>query len=596
MSSAKTQEIASILGEVRTSPNSANLQISRIFHEIADILELKQVAWKPAAYRKAARVLETLSEDIEDINKRGGVKAFMEIPGIGERLAKKIVEFLETGKVEEYERVKKLIPSGVEEMMHISSLGPKKAMRLYQERHIRSVAQLERAARTNKIRTLKGFGPKSEQDILRGLSLLKIRKERMLLGDALPIARELVAKLEKIRGVKAAEAAGSIRRMKETVGDIDILVISSDAPKVMNFFTTMPDVATILAKGPTKSMVMLKQGIQADVRVLKLKSFGAALQYFTGNKDHNVALRTAAIKKGLKLSEYGLFKRSGSYIAGRTEQEVYKALGLPYIEPELRENWGELEAARKHALPKLIGYNDIKGDLHVHTNWSEGSATIEAMARAAQLLGRQYIAIADHSQSQKISHGLDGKRLLKQIAEIDRLNRAFERQGFRIFKGIECDVLPDGKLDLADSVLKQLDIVVASVHSGFKSPKDEMTKRICTALENPNVTILAHPTGRLINVREPYAVDLEKVFRTAKSNDKLLEINSFPSRLDLSDVNIKAAKECGLKFAIDTDSHSPDHLGFTEFGIAQARRGWLSSKDVVNTLPLKKFEKFVESR
>jgi len=577
-------------------PSAKTQEIANIFYEIADILELKQVAWKPAAYRKAARALETLSEGVGEIYNRGGLKALMEIPGVGEGLAKKIVEYLKTGKIKEYERVKRLIPPGVEEMMHIASLGPKKAMRLYQEMHIKSVSQLEQAAKAGRIRKLKGFGPKSEQDILRGLSFLQLRKERALLGTALPIARDIVNRLQKLKVVKAAEPAGSLRRMKETVGDIDILVIAADSKPVMDFFIAMPDVATVLAKGPTKSTVILKQGIQADVRVLEEKSFGAALQYFTGNKDHNIALRTMAIKKGLKLSEYGLFKRSGGYVAGRTEQDVYKALGLPYIEPELRENMGEIDAARRHALPKLIGYDDIKGDLHVHTNWSEGSATIEEMARASRAFGHQYIAICDHSKSERIQHGLDEKRLLKQIVEIDKLNKKFEPLGFRIFKGTECDILPNGKLDLADSVLKQLDIVVVSIHSRFKSPKDEMTKRICIALENPNVTILGHPTGRLISQREPYAVDLEKVYEAAKANGKLLEINAFPNRLDLNDVNIKAAKEFGLKFSIATDSHSPDHLRMMEFGIAQARRGWLEACDVINTLPLKKFEKFIESR
>jgi len=619
-------------------PSAKTQEIADIFYEIADILEMKSVQWKPAAYRKAARALETLPEGIDDIYRKGGFKSLTEIPGIGERLAEKIVEYLETGRVKEYERVKRMIPAGVEEMMHVASLGPKKAMRLYHELHITSVAKLERAARTGKLRKLKGFGEKSEQDILRGLSFLKIRKERMLIGSALPIARELVERLAKIKGVKTAVPAGSLRRMKETVGDIDILVIAEDSKPVMEFFTKMPDVATVLAKGATKSAVILKQGIQADVRVLEEQSFGAALQYFTGNKDHNVALRTIAIKKGLKLSEYGLFKRgkitspqasyaskitstrsgrairnsspqasktseitaraaggytSSSYVAGRTEQEVYKALGLPYIEPELRENWGEIEAARAGRLPKLVNLSDIKGDLHVHTNWSEGSGTIEEMARASKAFGHEYIVIADHSKSQKISHGLDEKRVLRQIAEIDRLNKIFEHKGFRIFKGIECDILPSGKMDIADAVLKQLDVVVASVHSRFKSPKDEMTKRICTALENPNVDILGHPTGRLINEREAYAVGLETVFATAKANRKTLEINSFPNRLDLNDVNIKAAREFGVKFSIDTDSHSPAHLRLMEFGIAQARRGWLSARDVINTLPLKKFEKFV---
>ncbi|MEM7813808.1 MAG: DNA polymerase/3'-5' exonuclease PolX [Candidatus Aenigmatarchaeota archaeon] len=575
-------------------PSAKTQEIANIFYEIADILELKQVPWKPIAYRKAARALETMGEDVESVYKRGGVKAFMEIPGIGERLAKKIVEYLETGKVREYERVKRLIPSGVEEMMHVASLGPKKAMRLYKELHIKSISELEAAAKAGKIRALKGFGQKSEQDILRGLSFLQLRKARPLLGTALPIARDIEARLRKVKGVKVAQAAGSVRRMKETVGDIDILVIAVDSKPVMDFFTSMPDVAAVLAKGPTKSTVMLKQGIQADVRVLEERSFGAALQYFTGSKDHNIALRKIAIQKGYKLSEYGLFRRSGAYVAGRTEQDVYRALGLPYIEPELRENWGEIEAAQAGRLPKLIALGDIKGDLHVHTKWDGGAHTIEEMAAAIQKMKYQYFLVADHSKSQKISKGLDERRLLKQIAEIDRLNKKFD--GFRIFKGIEVDILPSGKLDLSDAVLKQLDLVIASVHSRFKSSREEMTARICTALENPHVDILGHPTGRLINERPPYALDMEKVFDVAKASDKILEIDAFPNRLDLNDINIKAAKAVGLKFSIGTDSHSRDHLRVMEFGVAHARRGWLEARDVINAMPLKKFEKFVDSR
>jgi DNA polymerase (family 10) len=574
-------------------PSAKTQEIADIFYEIADILELKQVAWKPAAYRKAARTLETLSEDVENVITRGGIKALMELPGIGEALALKIEEYIKTGKIKEYGRVKRLIPPGVEEMMHIASLGPKKAMRLYQELHIKSVAKLEQAAKSGKIRKLKGFGEKSEKDILRGLLLLKMRHERALLGTALPLARDIVGRLKRLDYVKAAEYAGSIRRMKETIGDIDILVISPNPKKVMDFFTTMPDVATILAKGSTKSMVMLKQGIQADVRVLEGKSFGAALQYFTGNKDHNIALRTIAIKKGLKLSEYGLFKRSGAYVVGKTEADIYKTLGLQYIEPEIRENQGEIEAARKHSLPKLIELRDIKGDCHMHTGSSDGTATIEEMARAAQALGYQYIVIADHSKSESIANGLDEKRLLKQIIEIDKLNKIFGPKGFRILKGTECDILPNGKLDFSDSILKQLDFVVASIHSRFKSPKDEMTKRICTALENPYVSTFAHPTGRLINERLPYQVDLEKVFEVAKAHGKFVEINAYPNRLDLNDVNIRTAKSFGLKFTIDTDAHAIRHLRNMEFGITQARRGWLEAKDVINTLPLKRFEKLL---
>ena len=572
-----------------------NLEIAGILYEMADVLEMQGVAWKPIAYRKAARQIEKLPEEAGFVYARGGLKALEEIPGVGLHIANKIEELLKTGRLRAYEKLKRQIPSGVDEMMHILGVGPKKAARLYKELGIKSVGQLEAYATKGKIRMLEGFGEKSEQDMLRGIEMLKRGHERMLLGTALPIAREIVARLNKLSWIKIAEVGGSVRRRKETVADIDILAISTQAKKVMDFFTTMPDVAEVLAKGPTKSMIMLRQGIQADVRVLPEKSFGAALQYFTGNKDHNILLRQIAIKKGCKLSEYGLFKRSGGYVAGRTEQEVYKKLGLPYIEPELRENTGEIDAARAGKLPKIIGYDAICGDLHIHTNWSDGTASTEAMAAAARRLGYEYIAITDHSKSQKIASGLNEKMLLKHIAEIDRLNRQIEKQGarFRIFKGSECDILPNGKLDYSDSTLKKLDFVVGSVHSRFKSAKEEMTERICKALANRHLKILGHPTGRLINAREPYAVDLEKVYETAVENGKLLEINAFPERLDLKDTDIKMANGFGAKFAISTDSHAINHLNFMEYGIAQARRGWLEAKNIVNTLHLKKFEKLI---
>ncbi len=572
-----------------------NIEIAGILYEMADILEMQEVAWKPIAYRKAARQIEKMPEEAAVVYSRGGLNALEGITGVGKHIAEKIEELLKTGKLRAYEKLKRQIPSGVEQMMRITGVGPKKAVRLNKELAITSVEQLEKAAKQGKLRALEGFGAKSELDILKGIEMFRRGKERMLLGEALPIAREIVARLKRIKGVKTAEVGGSARRRKETVADIDILAISGNAKKVMDFFTTMPDVANVLAKGPTKSMVMLKEGIQADVRVLPEKSFGAALQYFTGNKDHNILLRQIAMKKGWKLSEYGLFKRSGGYIAGKTEQEVYKKLGLPYFEPELRENTGEIEAARAGRLPEVINYNALKGDLHVHTDWSDGTASTETMAAAARKFGYEYIVITDHSKSEKIANGLDEKRLLKHITEIDRLNRQLEKQGikFRVFKGSECDILPNGKLDYGDLTLKKLDFVVGSVHSRFKSPKDEMTARICKALSNKYLSVLGHPTGRLINSREPYAVDLEKVYETAVENGKLLEINAFPTRLDLKDSDIKMAKGFGAKFAISTDSHAANQLKVAEYGIAQARRGWLETKHVVNTLPLKKFEKFI---
>ncbi|MEM4282369.1 MAG: DNA polymerase/3'-5' exonuclease PolX [Candidatus Woesearchaeota archaeon] len=570
-----------------------NREIAEILFELADLMELVGIKWKPIAFRKAGRALETMTTPVADIYQKGGIKALEELPGVGAGIAARIEELLKTGKLREYERLKKKIPHGVEEITHIMGVGPKKAARLYKELGIASIEQLETAAKTGKIRELAGFGERSEQDILRGIEMLKRGKERHLLGTVLPIARALESRLKELPYVKVAQAAGSVRRRKETVADIDILVISKKAGAVMDFFTSMPDVEQVLAKGPTKSTVILKNGIQADVRVLEESSFGAALQYFTGSVEHNVRLRQIAIKKGYKLNEYGLFKRSGEYVAGRTEAEVYKALGLPYIEPELRENTGEIEAAAKHKLPKLIGYGDIRGDLHVHTNWSDGMQSIEEMVNAARALGYDYVIISDHSKSQRIAHGMEEKRLLKQLSEIDKIARKMP-DNFRIFKGLECDILPDGSLDFGNNILKQLDIVIGSVHSRFKSPAKEMTRRIVKALENPYLTILGHPTGRLINVREPYAVEFEKICQAAVENGKWLEINSYPERLDLKDSHIRIAKSFGAKFVISTDSHHSEHLKYIEYGIAQARRGWLEKGDVLNALPLSKVEKLIK--
>ncbi len=568
---------------------SKNREIAELFVEMADVLEMLGVDWKPNAYRKAARSFETLNEPVEKLYAEGGVKALLEIPGIGQGLADKIEEFLKTGRVKEFEKLSKKIPDGVEEMMHVPGLGPKKVMRLYKKLKIAGLEQLKKAALAGKLRKLEGFGQKSEQDILRGLEIVKKGAERKLLGIALPLAREIAERLLRVDGVSRAEPAGSLRRMKESVGDIDVLVISSKPAKVMDVFTTMPEVQTVLAKGPTKSTVILKDGVQADVRVLEEKSFGAAMQYFIGSKEHNVVLRQIAIKKGLKLSEYGLFKKD-RYVCGRTEKEVYAKLGLPLIPYELRENQGEIEAALKGKLPDLIPYDAMKGDLHMHTKWSDGLHSVEQMARAAEQRGYKYIAITDHSKSERIANGMDEKRLLQYLRELDKVQDEFK---IRILKGAEVDILPDGSLDYDDKYLKQLDIVLAAVHSRFKSSRQDMTTRILKAFENPYVNVFAHPTGRLIGQREPYDFDFEKVAKAAKERGIALEVDAYPSRLDLKDLHVKAAVELGCKISIDTDSHSVEHLRFMELGIAQARRGWAEAKDVINTWPLNKLEKFL---
>jgi DNA polymerase (family 10) len=571
-----------------------NIDVAAMLYELADLKEMKGIDWEPIQFRKAARTIEALPEDIEALYKKGGKDALMELPGVGQGIAGRIEEYLTTGRLKELEKLKASIPKGVEQMMHVMGLGPKKAMRLYKERKIKSVAELEAAAKSGRVRSLAGFGEKSEQGILKGIALVQRGEKRKTLGVALPLARELERRLLAVKGVTKAVAAGSLRRMKETVGDVDILAIAKNSKAVMDAFTKMPDVSQILAKGPTRSAVLLSWGphtVQADVRVLEERSFGAALQYFTGSKEHNIRLRQLAIHKGWKLNEYGIFDKNDRFITGRTEEDVYSKLGLPYIEPELRENLGEIEAGLKRKLPALISYGSLKGDFHTHTNWSDGVSTTDEMVREAARLGYQYIAITDHSPAERIAHGLDVKRLEKHLAEIDKLQKRYPR--IRILKGSEVSILPDGRLDYPDSALKKLDVVVASVHSGFKSSRQAMTKRVLAALDNRFTTILGHPTGRLINQREPFDVDLAKVYAKAAERGVWLEINSFPSRLDLQDVNVKAARERGCKFVIDTDSHSKDHLPFTEYGIGQARRGWCGAKDVINTLPWKKVGKLL---
>ncbi len=568
-----------------------NYEIAETFYGIADILEMLGVAWKPIAYRRAARQLESLGKDVKDIYVVGGVDAIQEIPAIGEALAQKIAEYIETGKINEFETLKAKLPEGLARLLEIESIGPKRAAILYRKLKIKSIDDLKKAIKENRIAKLAGFGPKSQQNIEAGLDMLQKGRERLTLGEVIPIAQEIIAILKKVPGVEQAMPAGSTRRWKETVGDLDILVISKNAARVMDVFTKMPSVQRVLAKGKTKSAVVLKNGLQADVRVLEKRSFGAALNYFTGNKDHNVALRRIAIGKGYKLSEYGLFDRkSERFVAGRTEEELYKKLGLSYIEPELRESRGELDAARMGALPNLVKLSDIRGDFHTHTQWSDGVNTIEQMAGAAQALGYEHICISDHSKTTAVAHGLNIERLEKQIAEIKKLQKNLK---IKILIGSEVDILSNGELDFPDEVLKKLDVVICSVHSGFKSPQEKMTARIVAALQNKHLDILGHPTGRLINKRSPYEVDLKKVFDVAAQNKKIMEIDAHPARLDLKDEHILLAKQYGLKFAIDSDAHSTDQLKLLQFGVYTARRGWLEAKDVVNTYKFSNLKKFL---
>jgi len=570
-----------------------NAKIAQIFYQMAEYLTMKDVAFKPQAYERAARLIESMEEDLDDIYKKGGIKALMAIGGIGQGLAEKIEEFSKTGKIKEYEKLKKQCPVDLEALTAIEGIGPKMIKVLYEKLGVKTLADLEKAAKAHKVQKLPRFGPKVEENILTGIEFAKGSHGRFLLGFVLPLVRKIEERLNDLDFVSEAIAAGSVRRMKETVGDIDILVISDKPSDVMDYFCTMPEVEKVLAKGETKSSVRLDLGLDADVRVVAKESFGAALQYFTGSKDHNIVLRRLAQDKRLKLNEYGVF-RGKKQVAGKTEEEVYKSLSLRWIEPELRENMGEIEASKSGTLPRLIGYKDIKGDLQMHTEWSDGIHSIKEMAEAAKQLGHEYIAITDHTGELRIAGGMDEKTILKYFAEIDKVDKSFK--GIRILKGIETNIRKDGTIDIPDKTLAKADIVLASVHSNFKMSRAEQTKRICKAMENMHVDIISHPTARVIQGRPGYDVDFEELFKCARRTGTVLEINSYPDRLDLNDIHIKKAIEAGVKLSIGTDSHSKNQLHNIELGIAQARRGWAARKDIINTMDYDELIRFLKKK
>jgi DNA polymerase (family 10) len=567
-----------------------NQEIAKIFYEIADFLEMEGVAFKPYAYQKAAITLETLEEDVEEIYKKGGPKALEKIPGVGKSIAEKIEEYLKTGKIKYYQDLKKKTPVEMEELTAVEGLGPKMVKTLHQKLGIRNLKDLEKAAKAGKIAPLFGFGEKTEKNILEGIAFLKRSKGRFLLGEILPRVKEILEELKSLKEIEQISPAGSVRRMKETIGDVDILVTTKNPKKIMDFFVSLPGIIKIWGKGPTKSSIRMKQGFDVDLRVVQKKSYGSALQYFTGSKEHNIATRRIAIDKGLKLNEYGVF-RGKKMIAGWSEVGVYKALSLPWMEPELRENQGEIEAAIAGKLPKIIGYHDIRGDLHCHSNWDGGANSIEEMVKAAQGLGYQYLGISDHTKFLRIEHGLDEKKLANQRKEIDKINGKLKN--FRILQGAETNILNDGSIDIKDEVLKKLDYAIAGIHSNFKMEKEQMTERIIRAMKNPYIKIISHPTGRILKRRDEYQADFDKILRAAKEYKVILEINSYPERLDLNDQNIRKTKEAGVKMVINTDSHHKDQLRFIEFGIAQARRGWAEKEDIINVQPLEKLLKFL---
>ncbi|OGC78938.1 MAG: hypothetical protein A2145_06760 [candidate division Zixibacteria bacterium RBG_16_40_9] len=564
-----------------------NQQIAKILEEIADILEIQgEIVFKVRAYQKAVETVSNLTKEISTMME----EELRELPGIGEAIAKKVHTLATTGKLDYYEELKKSEFAPLVDLLQIPSVGPKHARMLYERLGVKTVADLEKAAKEGKIKDLPGMGAKSEENILKGISALFRHKERIPLGQILPKVEKIVEELKKVKEVKNIALAGSLRRMKETIADGDVLVSANKAEPIMEAFVTLPQVERVLSHGETKSSIITKDNFQVDLRVVKPESWGAALHYFTGSKSHNVKVRTLAVKKGLSVNEYGLWKGK-KLLASKTEEDMYKSLGLQWMPPEIREDWGEVELAAKKKIPRLIQGEDIKGDLQMHTNWSDGRDTIEEMAKAAGDLGYEYIAITDHSPLVGITGGLEEKRVRKQIEEIKKVNRKFKN--FRILSGIEVDIRGDGRLDLPDLVLKELDIVVATVHSRFNLPKEQMTKRIVKALENPVVDILGHPTGRLLGKRDPYEVDLDKVIDAALANGKVLELNGSPDRLDLPDIWVRKAKDKGIKIAISTDSHRTEHLQeWMRYGVAYGRRGWLQKEDVVNTLSLAKFLKF----
>ena len=572
---------AAARGAKRRAPGNA--EIADRLREMALFLEMEGVAFKPRAYEKAADAVESCEQPVHELLAEGGEKALDALPSVGKGIAERIAELLEKGRIADLEKLRAATPVDVLALTSVEGLGPRHVRALHDALGVRTLAQLEAACRAGKVRELPHFGARSEEKILRGIALHKAASGRLPIGEVWALAREIEARLASVRGVERAAIAGSLRRRKETIGDLDFLVVSAKPAPVMKAFVSMPEVVQVHAKGGTKAMVRLAIGIDADLRVVETESFGAALAYFTGSKDHNVALRRIAQEDGLKLSEYGLF-RGARRIAGRTEEEVYEALGLPWIAPELRENAGEIEAARAGKLPDLISYGALRGDLQVQTDWTDGAASIEEMAAAAKRLGFEYIAITDHTRDLAMAQGSDEKKLREQAAAIRALDAKL--RGFRVLSGAEVNIRRDGSLDVADEALAELDVVGAAVHSLFGQERSVATRRVIRAMENPHVDILFHPTGRQLGRREPIDLDIDAVIAAAKRTGTVLEIDGIPDRLDLKDEHVRKAVAAGVRLAIDSDAHHPAHLGFAdEFGVAVARRGWATAKDVVNTLP-----------
>jgi DNA polymerase (family 10) len=567
-----------------------NIEIAAKFNQIADLLEIQgENPFRIRAYRNAARELESLPQEITDMIQQG--VDLTTLPTIGDDLAKKIEVMVKTGEIPYLKKLETQVPLVLSELLKVEGLGPKRVKTLFQKLNVQNADDLRKVIESGKLRTIKGFGEKLEQKISAGMLHVQEYSKRTRLSDAFPIVESFIKYFKKLKEVKQVECAGSFRRRRETVGDLDILISSNQAEKIITHFVNYEEVDEILSQGDTRSSVRLHSGIQVDLRVVDEASYGAALLYFTGSKAHNIAIRKMAVKMRLKINEYGIY-RGEEQLAGKTEKDVYKQIGLAYIEPEMREDRGEIVLAQKNELPKLITLNDIKGDLHCHTTASDGDASIEQMVEKAQALNYEYIALTEHSKSLTIAHGLDEKRLLQQLELIDKLNAKLKK--FVILKSMEVDILEDGTLDLSEDVLKQLDLTVCAVHSKFNLSERKQTERILRAMDNPYFNIFAHPTGRLINKRQPYAIDLDKIMQAAKERGCVLELNAQPERMELDDVHCLQAKNRGVKIVISTDSHSTSQLDNMKFGVFQARRGWLEAKDVINTHSLKELQRLLK--
>jgi DNA polymerase (family 10) len=567
----------------------SNQHLADILYEMSMLYEMQGVQYKPRAYDRAAHGLESFGEGVQALFVEHGAKGLDGIPGVGSSIAKHLEELFTTGHFKEYETFKKAVPVDIIGLTSVQGVGPQTVKTLWEKLHIRNVDDLEKAARTGKLSAIPGFGKRTEEKILKSIDFMRSSGRRFILGFSAAEVEQLHQVIARIPEVNRVEVAGSYRRWKDTIGDVDILILSAKPELVMAKLLALPAVAHVYGTGPTKTNLRLKSGMDVDVRIVPANSWGAALNYFTGSQPHNIALRKLAQRHAWKLSEYGLFK-GAKMLAGKTEAEVYARLGLPYIEPELREMTGELEAAKMHRLPKLIGYDELKGDLQVQTNWSDGNASIEKMADAAEAAGLEYITITDHTKSLAMANGLDETRLIEQSKEIARINKRRKAAGKKltILSGAEVNIQKDGSLDIDDATLARLDVVGVAVHSHFDLPRSEQTQRLVRAMENPHADIVFHPTCRIINERPEIELDIDEMIKAAKRTGTVLEIDAYPDRSDLRDEYIKKCVQAGVSLAIDSDAHAPEHFSLLKFGIGQARRGWATKGDVINTLPLRR--------